>query len=78
MGISLGTGMPIETALTAAATDHVRRTRTPAGGADLLAHDGGALPAIIGRLDKGATIIGVSADSPTSRVGSPADCGVTP
>ena len=64
LGLGFGAGMPIETALAAAALI--------AGGAlsrrpevrICLAHGGGALPAIIGRLDKGAIIAGMSADSP--------------
>ena len=64
LGLGFGAGMPIETALAAAAL-------IAGGGLSrrpevriCLAHGGGALPAMIGRLDKGATIIGVSADSP--------------
>lgn len=64
LGLGFGAGMPIETALAAAALI--------AGGAlsrrpevrICLAHGGGALPAIIGRLDKRATISGMPADSP--------------
>jgi aminocarboxymuconate-semialdehyde decarboxylase len=64
LGLGFGAGMPIETALAAAALI--------AGGAlsrrpevrICLAHGGGALPAIIGRLDKGAIIAGMPADSP--------------
>jgi aminocarboxymuconate-semialdehyde decarboxylase len=64
LGLGFGAGMPIETALAAAALI--------AGGAlsrrpqvrICLAHGGGALPAIIGRLDKGAIIAGMPVDSP--------------
>jgi aminocarboxymuconate-semialdehyde decarboxylase len=64
LGLGFGAGMPIETALAAAAL--------VAGGAlsrrpqvrICLAHGGGALPAIIGRLDKGAIIAGMPVDSP--------------
>jgi aminocarboxymuconate-semialdehyde decarboxylase len=63
-GLGFGAGMPIETALAAAALI--------AGGAlsrrpevqICLAHGGGALPALIGRLDKGAIMAGTTADSP--------------
>jgi aminocarboxymuconate-semialdehyde decarboxylase len=63
-GLGFGAGMPIETALAAAALI--------AGGAlsrrlqvrICLAHGGGVLPAMIGRLDKGAIIAGMPADSP--------------
>lgn len=64
LGLGFGAGMPIETAVAAASLI--------AGGAlsrrpDVricLAHGGGALPTLIGRLDKGALIAGLSADSP--------------
>jgi aminocarboxymuconate-semialdehyde decarboxylase len=64
LGLGFGAGMPIETAVAAASLI--------AGGAlsrrpevrICLAHGGGALPALIGRLDKGAIIAGVTADSP--------------
>ncbi|OSC31575.1 aminocarboxymuconate-semialdehyde decarboxylase [Mycobacterium vulneris] len=62
-GVGFGVGMPTETALAAAALiASGALTRRP----DVricLAHGGGALPAIIGRLDKGATLTGASADS---------------
>jgi aminocarboxymuconate-semialdehyde decarboxylase len=76
LGLGFGAGMPIETALAAAALI--------AGGAlsrrpevrICLAHGGGALPALIGRLDKGAIIAGVTADSPNlpSRLASQLWC----
>jgi aminocarboxymuconate-semialdehyde decarboxylase len=64
LGLGFGAGMPIETGLVAAALI--------AGGAlsrrpDVricLAHGGGALAAMIGRLDKGAIMAGMPADSP--------------
>jgi aminocarboxymuconate-semialdehyde decarboxylase len=64
LGLGFGAGMPIETAVAAASLI--------AGGAlsrrpDVricLAHGGGALPTLIGRLDKGALIAGLGADSP--------------
>jgi aminocarboxymuconate-semialdehyde decarboxylase len=64
LGLGFGAGMPVETALAAAALI--------AGGAlsrrpevrICLAHGGGALPAMIGRLDKAAIIAGMPADSP--------------
>jgi aminocarboxymuconate-semialdehyde decarboxylase len=64
LGLGFGAGMPIETALAAAALI--------AGGAlsrrpevrICLAHGGGTLPAIIGRLDKAAIMAGIAADSP--------------
>jgi aminocarboxymuconate-semialdehyde decarboxylase len=63
-GLGFGAGMPIETALAAAALiasgalsrrPHVRIC---------LAHGGGALPALIGRLDKGAIVAGSTHDAP--------------
>jgi aminocarboxymuconate-semialdehyde decarboxylase len=63
LGLGFGAGMPIETALAAAALlvggALVRRP----GVRICLAHGAGALPALIGRLDKGATIAGMPADS---------------
>jgi aminocarboxymuconate-semialdehyde decarboxylase len=64
IGAGFGAGMPIETALAAAALI--------AGGALVrrpdvricLAHGAGALPALLGRLDKGALITGMPAGSP--------------
>jgi aminocarboxymuconate-semialdehyde decarboxylase len=76
LGLGFGAGMPIETAVAAAALI--------AGGAlsrrpevrICLAHGGGALPALIGRLDKGAILAGVTADSPSlpSRLASQLWC----
>jgi aminocarboxymuconate-semialdehyde decarboxylase len=64
LGLGFGAGMPIETGLAAAALI--------AGGAlsrrpvvrICLAHGGGALPAMIGRLDNGAIMAGTPGDSP--------------
>jgi aminocarboxymuconate-semialdehyde decarboxylase len=64
LGLGFGAGMPIETALAAAALI--------AGGAlsrrpqvrICLAHGGGPLPALIGRLDKAAIMAGMPTDSP--------------
>jgi len=64
LGLGFGAGMPIETTLAAAALiaegAHSRRPEVRI----CLAHGGGALPAVIGRLDKGAIIDGMRADSP--------------
>ncbi len=64
LGLAFGAGMPIETALAAAALlvsgALARRPEVRI----CLAHGGGALPALIGRLDKGAVIAGMPADSP--------------
>jgi aminocarboxymuconate-semialdehyde decarboxylase len=64
MGVGFGAGMPIETALAAAALIASGALARRPEVRICLAHGGGALPAMIGRLDKGATITGVSADSP--------------
>jgi aminocarboxymuconate-semialdehyde decarboxylase len=64
MGVGFGAGMPIETALAAAALIARGALARRPEVRICLAHGGGALPAMIGRLDKGATITGVSADSP--------------
>jgi aminocarboxymuconate-semialdehyde decarboxylase len=64
MGVGFGAGMPIETALAAAALIARGALARRPEVRICLAHGGGALPALIGRLDKGATINGVSADSP--------------
>jgi aminocarboxymuconate-semialdehyde decarboxylase len=64
LGLGFGAGMPIETAL-AAATLLISGALTRRPEVRIcLAHGGGALPALIGRLDKGAIIAGMSADSP--------------
>ena len=64
LGVGFGAGMPIETALAAAALiAHGALARRPEVRI-CLAHGGGALPAMIGRLDKGAIIAGMPAESP--------------
>ena len=76
MGVGFGAGMPIETAL-AAATLIARGALARRPEVRIcLAHGGGALPALIGRLDKGAMITGMSADSPglPSRLARPVWC----
>jgi aminocarboxymuconate-semialdehyde decarboxylase len=63
IGLGFGVGMPTETALAAAALiGSGALTRRPAVRL-CLAHGAGALPALIGRLDKGALITGMAADS---------------
>src|SRR5271156_5910322 len=64
LGLGFGAGMPIETALSAAALIARGALARRPEVRICLAHGGGALPAMIGRLDKGATITGLSADSP--------------
>jgi aminocarboxymuconate-semialdehyde decarboxylase len=64
LGLGFGAGMPIETALAAAALITSGALARRPEVRICLAHGGGALPAMIGRLDKGATIAGSSADSP--------------
>jgi aminocarboxymuconate-semialdehyde decarboxylase len=64
MGLGFGVGMPVETAVAAAALiASGALTRRP-NVRICLTHGGGALPALIGRLDKGAMITGLNADSP--------------
>jgi aminocarboxymuconate-semialdehyde decarboxylase len=64
LGLGFGAGMPTETALAAAALiAHGALKRRPEVRI-CLAHGGGALPALIGRLDKGAILAGMPADSP--------------
>jgi aminocarboxymuconate-semialdehyde decarboxylase len=64
LGLGFGAGMPTETAVAAAALiAHGALKRRPEVRI-CLAHGGGALPAMIGRLDKGAIIAGMPADSP--------------
>jgi aminocarboxymuconate-semialdehyde decarboxylase len=64
LGLGFGAGMPIETALAAAALiARAALARRPEVRI-CLAHGGGALPAMVGRLDKGAIIAGMPADSP--------------
>src|ERR1700754_2222698 len=64
LGLGFGAGMPIETALAASALIIGGALSRRPTVRICLAHGGGALPAMIGRLDKGATITGVSVDSP--------------
>jgi aminocarboxymuconate-semialdehyde decarboxylase len=64
LGLGFGAGMPIETALSAAALIARGALARRPEVRICLAHGGGALPAMIGRLDKGAIIAGMPADSP--------------
>jgi aminocarboxymuconate-semialdehyde decarboxylase len=63
LGIGFGAGMPTETALAAAALIVGGALSRRPTVRICLAHGGGALPALIGRLDKGALIAGLRADS---------------
>lgn len=63
-GIGFGAGMPIETGLAAAALVTSGALGRRPGARLCLAHGMGALPALIGRLDKGALIAGIPPDSP--------------
>lgn len=64
LAMGFGAGMPIETATAAAALLTSGALVRRPGVRLCLAHAAGALPAIIGRLDKGALIGGMAADSP--------------
>jgi len=64
LGLGFGSGMPIETALAAAAMIARGALARRPEVRICLAHGGGALPAVIGRLDKGAIIAGMPSDSP--------------
>jgi aminocarboxymuconate-semialdehyde decarboxylase len=64
LGLGFGAGMPIETALAAAALIASGALLRRADVRICLAHGGGALPALIGRLDKGAIIAGATPGSP--------------
>jgi aminocarboxymuconate-semialdehyde decarboxylase len=64
LGVGFGAGMPIETALAAAALIARGALARRPEVRICLAHGGGALPAVIGRLDKGAIIAGMPANSP--------------
>jgi aminocarboxymuconate-semialdehyde decarboxylase len=64
LGVGFGAGMPIETALAAAALIARGALARRPDVRICLAHGGGALPAMIGRLDKGAIIAGMSVGSP--------------
>jgi aminocarboxymuconate-semialdehyde decarboxylase len=63
LGVGFGAGMPIETALTAAALIARGALARRPEVRICLAHGGGALPALIGRLDKGAIIGGTAIES---------------
>ncbi|UXA13967.1 amidohydrolase [Mycobacterium sp. SMC-8] len=64
LGMGFGAGMPVETALAAASLLTSGALVRRPGVRLCLAHGAGALPSIIGRLDKGARIGGMAADSP--------------
>jgi aminocarboxymuconate-semialdehyde decarboxylase len=64
LGLGFGAGMPTETALAAAALIVGGALSRRPEVRICLAHGGGALPAMIGRLDKGAMIAGSTPDSP--------------
>jgi aminocarboxymuconate-semialdehyde decarboxylase len=63
-GIGFGAGMPLETGMAAAALLTSGALARRPGVRICLAHGAGVLPAMIGRLDKGAAIAGVAAQSP--------------
>lgn len=63
LGMGFGAGMPIETALAAASLLTSGALVRRPGVRLCLAHGAGALPAIIGRLDKGSRLAGTTADS---------------
>ena len=63
VGLGFGAGMPIETGLAAAALIGSGALARRPGVRLCLAHGAGALPSLIGRMDKGALIAGVAADS---------------
>jgi aminocarboxymuconate-semialdehyde decarboxylase len=64
LGLGFGVGMPIETALAAAALIARGALSRRPNVRICLAHGGGALPAMIGRLDKAAIMAGTTTDSP--------------
>nr|WP_221218039.1 MULTISPECIES: amidohydrolase family protein [unclassified Mycolicibacterium] len=64
IGLGFGAGMPIETGLAAAALIGSGALARRPSVRLCLAHGGGVLPALIGRLDKGAMIGGTAPDSP--------------
>ncbi|OPX10704.1 aminocarboxymuconate-semialdehyde decarboxylase [Mycobacterium sp. AT1] len=64
LGLGFGLGMPVETAIAAAALLTGDTMRRRPGVRYCLAHGGGALPAVLGRVDKGAHIGGMPIDSP--------------
>jgi aminocarboxymuconate-semialdehyde decarboxylase len=63
-GLGFGAGMPIETGMAAATLIASGALSRRPGVQMCLAHGAGVLPAMIGRLDKGALIAGMAADSP--------------
>lgn len=63
-GIGFGAGMPTETGMAAALLIASGALLRRPGVRLCLAHGGGTLPAMTGRLDKGAVIAGSRADSP--------------
>lgn len=63
LGIGFGLGMPVETAVAAAALLTSGAMHRRPAVRFCLAHGGGALPALMGRLDKGAVLSGASPDS---------------
>ncbi|MFZ2178043.1 MAG: amidohydrolase family protein [Rhodococcus sp. (in: high G+C Gram-positive bacteria)] len=65
LGLAFGLGMPMETT-TAAAALLTGRPRTP-GVRMCLAHGGGALPAVLPRLDRGAVLAGADGPAPSVR-----------
>jgi aminocarboxymuconate-semialdehyde decarboxylase len=65
LGLDFGLGMPLETT-TAAAALLTGRRHTP-GVRLCLAHGGGALPAILPRLDRGAALAGAGGPAPSMR-----------
>jgi aminocarboxymuconate-semialdehyde decarboxylase len=76
LGLGFGAGMPIETAVAAAALIISGASSRRPDVRICLAHGGGALPALIGRLDQGAIIAGTTPDSPNlpSRLASQLWC----
>jgi aminocarboxymuconate-semialdehyde decarboxylase len=63
-GLGFGAGMPIETGMAAAALIGSGALQRRPNVRICLAHGAGVLPAMIGRLDKGAQIAGMATDSP--------------
>ncbi len=63
-GLGFGAGMPVETGMAAAALIASGALARRPDVRICLAHGAGVLPAMIGRIDKGALIAGVAADSP--------------
>jgi aminocarboxymuconate-semialdehyde decarboxylase len=61
--MGFGLGMPVETAVAAAALLTSGSMRRRPGVKYCLAHGGGALPSVLGRLDKGAELAGMQPDS---------------